>query len=269
MTRPLLIVFACAMIVCFASFVAASAVGPLPSARWWSEHLDTDVDDGDFGFHPAEGGGPPATRTLTWEGREELEVNVPARIVYTQGAEPSFVVTGPSRTLDALELDGETLRFTRKVRNAGRITVTMTAPLVRKFELNGAQELSIANFDQDRLEVSVRGAGEVVGHGRADQVDVEIMGAGEVDLGGVAARMAEVRIAGAGEATVSPTESVEVNIAGAGDVNLTTRPARVEQHFAGAGSINYTEAAAAPAPATPPTPRTPSTTPTPPTVGAT
>ena len=254
MTRPLLIVFACAMIVCLASLIAASAIGPLPH-RWWGDHFDGDFFE-NRDRHATEGGGPTVTRTLTWEGGDELEVHVPARIVYTQGATSSFVVSGPQRSVDALELDGDTLRFTRRMRDVGQITVTMTAPSVSRFELNGAQELTIADYDQDRLEISVRGAGEVTGRGRTREVDVEIMGAGEVDLGGVAAAAAEVSIAGAGDATAAPTDSVEVNIAGAGDVTLTTRPPRVKQHVAGAGSINYDVPApappAAPAPPTPP-----------------
>jgi hypothetical protein len=251
MTRPLLIVAACAMIVCFASLIAAAAIGPLPH-RWWGEDFDPDFFD--HGGDAMEGGGPTVTRELTWSGGEELEVRVPARILYTQGATPRFTVSGPSRTLDALELDGDTLRFTHRLRDTGRITVTMTAPSVSRFELNGAQELTIADYDQDRLEVSLRGAGEVTGRGRAREVEVEIMGAGEVDLGGLAARSAEVSIAGAGDATVSPTDSVEVNIAGAGDVTLTTRPSKVEQHVAGAGGIHYAAPAEPPAPAQPPTP---------------
>lgn len=255
MTRPLLIVFACAMIVCFGSFIAASAIGPLPH-RWWSEHLDMDFHDGDFGVHPRgdEGGGPTVTRELTWNGGAELEVRIPARVVYTQGATTSMVVTGPQRSLDALELEGDTLQFSRRMRNTGDITVTMTAPLVTRFELNGAQELTIAGYDQDRLEISLRGAGEVKAEGRARDVEVEIMGAGEVDLGGVASSTAEISIAGAGDAVLSPTDSIEVNIAGAGDVTLTTRPPKVEQHIAGAGSIKYEAPALPPAPPAAPDP---------------
>lgn len=258
MTRPLLIVFACALIVCIACFAVASGIGPLPH-RWFRDHIDMDVHDGDFGLHPREGrgGGPTVTRTLTWGGGDVFEINVPARIVYTQGATTSLEVSGPQRSVEALALDGDTLRFSRRMRDIGRITVTMTAPNVSRFELNGAQELTITGYDQDRLKVSLRGAGEVVGHGRAREVEVEIMGAGDVDLGDVAATSAEVSIAGAGDAVVSPTESVEVNIAGAGDVTLTTRPPKVRQHVAGAGNIKYIDPLPPAAPASPAAPPAP------------
>jgi hypothetical protein len=244
MTRPLLIVGACAILVAFFCFIAASALGSfnLPLGEW----------NPSSGRGPTvDGGGPHITRTIDWSGEDEFEVNVPADVTFTQGPEAKLEISGPTGTVNAIELEGDSLQFRQRVRDPDDIVVHLTAPDVQRFEINGAGKLTLEKYDQDRLEVHLRGAGEVSGAGRAREVEVHMAGAGEADLGAVQAESAEVHIAGAGEATVSPTRRIEVHVAGAGDVKVTTRPPEVESHVAGAGGIKFTE------PVLPPTPEPP------------
>jgi hypothetical protein len=248
MNRPLLIVAACATLVCVVCFAAARSLGDF-SMPWGPQ----------FERGPAvDGGGPRISRTIPWSGATEFEVSIPAEVVFVQGPESKLEISGPSGAVNAIELDDNTLRFRRRVRDADDIVVRLTAPNVQRFEINGAAELRLEKYDRDQLEVRVNGAADVVGSGRAREVEVHIAGAGDVDLGGVQAETAEVHIAGGGDVTVSPTRKIEVHIAGAGDVNVTTRPPEVESHVAGAGGIEFTapvpEAAPSPAPEPPKAP---------------
>jgi len=255
MTRPLLIVFACAMIVCLASFVGAAAIGPLPN-QWWGDHDWGEWGDWDGADDGAgsEGAGPTATRELAWGGGDEVNFNLPATITYTQGPIARITVSGPARSVERVELDGDTLRFKQRMRRSGRLTVTMTAPDVREFNLHGSQRLSIAAFDHDTLEIKVFGSGDVVGAGRARRVEVHIAGSGDIDLGAVAAEAAEVDIAGSGNAIIAPTQVAEVSIAGSGDVTLTTRPDKVDSKIAGSGRVVQAEPSTQASPSSAPTP---------------
>ncbi|HTI68148.1 MAG TPA: DUF2807 domain-containing protein [Caulobacteraceae bacterium] len=237
MTRPLLLVAGCGLVAALLSFAIALALGPIPWSDW-----DWDFPHGRDRGPPATGGGPTVTRELAWPGGEELQVNVPATIAYTQGPVSRVVVTGPQGAVDHLRFDDETLRFDRRVRSPGEMRIVMTAPDVREFMLHGSQRLTIAGYDQDRLDVHVMGSSTAVANGRARSVEIHIAGSGDIDLGGVAADDAEVHIAGSGKAVLSPKASAEIHIAGSGDVILTTRPARLEQHIAGSGRIVQGEA---------------------------
>lgn len=220
--------------------------------------------------------GPTTTRELTWDGDEQFEISVPADIAYTQGPVAKLTVEGPKEAVDRVVMEGGHLRFDthRGYRNShgNRFKVTLTAPSVTQFRLEGSEHLTIADYKQDELEVHIAGSGNVTAKGEARHVELHVAGSGDADLGGVKADEVKVSIAGSGNATVAPKDSVEIHVAGAGDITLLTRPANVEQHIAGSGHIIYRDptpaetaaqagtsapAATAAAPAAPATPATP------------
>lgn len=248
MTRLLLLVAGTGFVATLICFAVVAALGPVP----W-HNLDFHDDD-DFGSgrgrRTVDGGGPTVTREFAWGGGDELTVALPAEITFTQGPEARLTVTGQQGAVDQVEVDDDTLRFDRRVRDAGRLRIVMTAPNIRVFNLHGAQTLNITGLDQDDVEIAVRGAGEVTAAGRARRLELQIAGAGEANLAGLETEDAEIQIAGAGEATVTARRSADVQIAGAGEVNFTVRPQQLETQIFGAGDINQPD----PAPAAPSAP---------------
>lgn len=242
MTRTLLLVAGCGLVASLVSFAIVLAIGPVDWSDWnWR------MDRHDRRGPPVMGDGPTVTRELTWPGNNELHVNVPATITYTQGAVAKVVVTGPRGTVDHLYFDDENLRFDRRVRRPGHVDIVMTAPDVSEFVLNGSQNLTIKDFSQDTLEVRLAGSSDVKATGRARHVEAHIAGSGDVDLGAVEADSGEVHIAGSGKTILAPKQRVEIHIAGSGDVILRTNPGDIEQHIAGSGRIVH-EAAPTEAP---------------------
>jgi hypothetical protein len=232
MTRSLLLVAGCGFVATLLCFALVLMSGPVDWSDWtW--------DGPDFGHRgpPVYAGGPTITRTLAWSGDSGLSVNIPAEVTYTQGPAGTVVVTGPQGAVEHFVVEGDRLKFDRRMRRVGRLQIAVTAPDVREFTLAGSQRLTIQGYDQDRLELRMFGSGDVKAVGRARHVELAIAGSGDADLGGIAADEAEVNIAGSGDSVVSPKESAEIHIAGSGDVTLTTRPARLEQHVAGSGRI--------------------------------
>src|SRR5690606_16317193 len=104
--------------------------------------------------------GPTETRSFLWEGADELTVNVPAEIVYTQGPDARITVTGPSNRLDRLLIErGEIDIQRRNPRIQGdELRIEVQAPAVRYFEFNSARDVQIRGFDQDVLRIESNGA---------------------------------------------------------------------------------------------------------------
>jgi hypothetical protein len=115
--------------------------------------------------------------------------------------------------------------------------VTLTAPKVTSFELNGANRLKISGYKQDELSLSASGHAEIEAVGETKTVKLDVSGAGEADLGELKTAGAEVAISGAGAATLRPTDWARVDISGMGAVDLLTRPKQLETHVSGAGRI--------------------------------
>jgi hypothetical protein len=233
-------------------------------------------------------------RTLTWEGdAEALTINVPAEVLFTDGPEARVVAHGPAWLVNQLEMDDGDLRTDRRIRHLDDddLKLTITAPNVRAFKvngaakltikdidnpevavtINGASEVSLENLKSQKVSIHVNGAGDVSASGQVDALTLKISGAGDADLGRLKARSADLAISGMGEITAAPTEEAEVSIAGAGEVKLLTRPPRLRTHIAGAGNISQPDGDAAPAasaapsakparaaPAPPPIPKPPS-----------
>ncbi len=231
MIKPLLITSLCAFLAAAGFFSLAAASGVAHGGNKWSNF---DFMSGDR----IEGDGPQTTKSIAWPGGDTLEVSIGADVRYVQGPNTGLVVTGRKSTVDNLTVSNGELRFVKNMRNRGDLDVVLTAPDVSRFKLNGSNSLTVDNYNQDTLELSVAGSGDADLNGTARSLTLSIAGSGDVDAEGLVLADAKVSIAGSGEAKVGPTQSADIHIAGSGDVELTSRPASLKSSVAGSGSVN-------------------------------
>jgi hypothetical protein len=271
MIKKLLVVFAAAGLISMVCFTFLNILGGFPHGRGWDGPPwgggDWNGDWRDHGRDP----GPEVSRNLPFTGSDQLEISYPAEITVTQGAEARFTVTGPKYLLDQLKLDDGVLsgpygrRFRWNRHYEGRLKIDIVSPNTHKFQLAGAEKLTLKGYDQDSLILNLAGAADVEGQGKARRLEAHIAGAGHLDLSQMPVDEAEVNIAGVADADIDPHVSANVSIAGAGHVRLRTRPPSVSSHIFGPGSIDEgpSPGAVAPAPVFPTSPAAPATPATP------
>lgn len=197
---------------------------------------------------------PSVTRTLNWSGGEQLRIDVPAEVVYTQGATPSVTVNGPKALTDRVRLENGRLyladgadvekvvqfRFGPghiEAQSSDELKIVITAPSVKDFEISGSGDLRVSAYDQPTIDLSISGSGSAEVTGRAKALKLDITGAGEADLSGLTVEDADVSISGSGDASIAPTGKVKVDVSGSGNVDLKTRPAQLDTRISGAGSV--------------------------------
>lgn len=255
MIRNLIIIAVASFLLAVVCFAGAAAVGgrDLMEHGWHISPAMLEALDEDSDVSVRVGGhelaGPDVTRDLAWSGGSLLQVDVPAEVSFTQGPVASMTITGPKGLVDRVMLEdgrlrfrdsetvgGVSLRFTRE-----RLKVTVVAPDVNRFVLNGSPSLSIAAYDQPDLTISVNGSGEVTGTGKTQSLSLSIAGSGEASLGDLPAQDASVDVAGSGEAELSAKGAVQVAIAGSGDVTLTAKPASLSSNINGSGDLHLPE----------------------------
>jgi putative autotransporter adhesin-like protein len=245
MTRTIALIAIASFVLSVGCLAGAAALGWHNFAgRHWPMAWTLNWDDHRHGprWVRYEGGGSgdatPATRELTWTDTDRLDINLPADVVFTQAAGPAKVtVTGPKDAVDRVMLEGSSLRFSDGWDFDGPVKVTISAPQVRHFSISGASNLDIAGYDQDELDLSVSGKGEIHAKGKAHDVKLDISGNGDADLGGVASDSAEADISGAGRAVLAPASAADLRISGAGEIELKTHPAKVNTDISGLGRI--------------------------------
>ena len=74
--------------------------------------------------------------------------------------------------------------------------------------------------------------------GKARRAILDISGTGAANLAALELEEAEIGLSGAGKATLGPKSSAKVDVSGIGEIELTRRPARLEQNISGAGRVS-------------------------------
>ena len=249
MIRTLVIIAAAGFVLCVASFAGAFAIagGPfwIEDGRFhrWSFDGRADHD----GWHgridrDGEAEAPAEKRQLTWSGGARLETDLPADIRYTQDSNTQLTIEAPEEVLKHLVIREGRITMDEPGVDFDRITIILHAPDVTRFELSGAQQLTIDGYKQDVLDLRISGSADVTAVGETKTVKLDITGSGQADLGHLDAEAAQVDISGSGEAAIAPRKAADIRISGNGKIDLLTRPADLRTDITGMGQIDQSSA---------------------------
>ena len=181
------------------------------------------------------------TRNFALAGIETLTISAPVTLTYSKGPKAEMVVSGPEKVMKALRWENGRLSLGGHffgIRRAS-IEVTIMAPQLPNLVMQGAGEADLTLVDQPSLSIDAAGALDLEGAGKVETLTLDAKGASNVDLSGIEARDATVRIAGAGDVDISATGKVDATISGAGTVTLHRKPEVLTSRINGAGSIEH------------------------------
>ncbi len=242
MIRTLAIIAAAGFILCIGSLAGALGLAGGASrlkdkVTQFAKEAEIHIDSGDDEIIIGDSG-PRATRQMAWNGTDTLEIDAFADVTYIQGPAGRISLEGPSAVLDRLKVENGRIEFESGRWKGGALKVIVEAPGVKHFELNGVQDLKITGYDQDEIEIKLGGAGRVTATGKARRAVLDISGTGAANLAALELEEAEVDLSGAGKATLGPKSSARIDVSGIGEIELTRRPARLEQNISGAGRVS-------------------------------
>ena len=255
MIRNLLIITFVGLGLAVVGIGGAMAVGGNDLARGDWTWVVSD-EPGDSGFRIERGAASPdVTRTVEWKGSEALAIDLPGEVTYTQGSQPSIVVTGPQAIVDRVRLvDGRLalepsskgersfIRWSRTSvhgwSESDALRVAITAPSVRAFDLTGESELTVRHYDQPELKLVMSGSSYAEVQGKARSVDMDLSGSSRAELDALVVTDAHIRASGYGQAKVGPTGVASVDVSGGAEVDLTRQPGELRQSISGDAEVN-------------------------------
>ncbi|MDB5458066.1 MAG: hypothetical protein JWP92_3651 [Caulobacter sp.] len=260
MIRNLTLIAGASFILALACFAGAAAIGgrDLMQNGWtmpvdWQYRVTTDHGRRVSHVTPlTEEAAETASRTLTWVGARDIEIDLPAEVSFTQGDQPSVVLTGPRSVINRIKVAGgrfylegeptQTLTIdrggVRLLDDTDRLRIEIVGPAARVFTINGGGDLEIDGYDQPDLALTVNGGGDVRARGKTTKLDMRIAGSGTADLSELPTRDADVTVSGSGDARVAPSGVTRIKVAGSGDVTLLTKPASLTSDVAGSGAVH-------------------------------
>jgi len=217
---------------------AAAAIG----GNDFGKNLDG-MDFSMFGDRPrceAIQNATATSRDLDWDGSDHVGLTVGGHAHYTPGSDNKVHLTGDPQALAHVRVrDGNIeMDCSGWNHNAGNLDITLPGQEFKRFAIAGSGNLLLQNLNQHKLKVSIAGSGSIKADGKVEMAEIHIAGSGDADLGQVASQISEVHIAGSGNTDIAPADEADIHIAGSGDVNLHTNPKKLETHIAGSGRIH-------------------------------
>jgi hypothetical protein len=270
--RNTLIVGAASFALAIACFAGVAAIaGPEIMKNGWTLPFDQDSDtivireNGKVvrtsyrttNHYGVLRGGPAAAaidRTFPWSGGDSLTVDLPIDVVFVQGDEAKVVASGPRTVLDRLRVEGGHIRMAdgdytdhgaltidghglRVESDSDRVKITVIAPNVRHFEVQGSGDLEIRRLEAPDVELTLTGSGDVEAKGKVETVRLNSSGSGHAELADLKAGDATLDLSGSGDATLFATGKAKIAISGSGDVELRTEPKSVSSEINGSGEV--------------------------------
>ena len=248
MIRNLIIIAVASFVLTLACFAGVAAIGGRELAEHgWSVPAAIFDDENNFSFSVggSEEAGPETSSDLAWIGGALLQVDIPADVTFTQGDVAKVTVSGPKSLVDRVVVVDGRLQFrdegpgsTHIRMNREQLRVTIVAPGVKRFVVNGSPSVTVEGYDQPDMAVEINGSGSFKASGKTPSLALTISGSGDADLSSLEAQDASVSLAGSGDAEVSARGAVQVAIAGSGDVSLLTKPASLSSSIDSSGNLH-------------------------------
>jgi hypothetical protein len=174
-----------------------------------------------------------------WDGSDGLGVSVFGVVHYQRGGPARISISGPNDVLEKLRVGQGQIRFCDDCRVArAPLDITVSGVPLREVALAGSDcDIQMGRLDQDALRLSIAGTGRISAEGRIDDVSLSIAGSGTANLEKVAARRANIHIAGSGDVALTPRDEANIHVAGSGNVRMTAAPVRLNQYVTGSGGM--------------------------------
>ena len=180
-------------------------------------------------------------KAWAWNGGDTLALDAPINIRYEPKGARQVSLTGPAELMAHVQVsEGRIGADASVTRDSGKKMEAVVSGIpIRKFIVNGGENLDLGEIDQPGLDLHLNGSGMVSGHGKVDRLRLSISGPGKANLGGLSVTGdAKISILGSGEASLSPHGKVSLFIAGSGNLRLLTKPSDLRQTVVGSGEVS-------------------------------
>lgn len=167
------------------------------------------------------------TQTSDLEGFSKVRLGTSSDINITIGNEFSIEMVGDEERIGntILEVRGDTLRIKHKrgrfnYDNDQEMVINVVMPNIEAMQINGSGDAEIKGVDNEELELSINGSGDLVVSGKTEKLDISINGSGDIEMEEVAGNDVAINIHGSGDVIFDggTCQSMEIDIHGSGDV---------------------------------------------------
>jgi hypothetical protein len=176
-------------------------------------------------------------RELPWDDSTSLSLGVRSVVRYVQQSGPGKIVArGPHRSISTLVVSNGYIHD-QLLRTGATLDLTIFAPAISRFQLNGGSRLSIEGYDQRHLYLSTEGSAFIEAVGRADTATIEMQGKGVINLSRFTLGSAAATIGGVSTLVLAPSQGADLKVRNFAAAVLLTRPPALTVELADSGRV--------------------------------
>jgi len=173
---------------------------------------------------------------------DSLEVSCNGSIqAHTQGQE-GLEISGDDNIIPLITTEVNNgilyIRSSKEYNSRDNLVIIVSAPDLKKFVFSGAGKANLSNVKNDRVEITLAGAGSLTASGETKEADIKLSGAGSVDTKNLHAVNAKVNSTGIGSVEIYVTGQLDAKTSGIGEINYYGSPKIVNRRAGGVGKIN-------------------------------
>lgn len=131
-----------------------------------------------------------------------------------------------------LELSAE-----KRISTKNPIIVRISAPNIENLEVSGASKVSLANLNNENLQIEANGASKVTAQGKTANIILDVSGASKIDAENLQSENASVDASGASTVRVHATNELKTDACGASSIIYSGSPKNITKKNSGASSI--------------------------------
>jgi hypothetical protein len=177
------------------------------------------------------------TREIPWDGSASLSLGVESDLRYVQSEGPAMLIArGPHRSVSTLVISGGHVHD-RLLHTGARLELTLHAPAVSDFRLDGRSSLVIERFGSQALTIRAEGRASVEASGRAESVTLDLQGYSTANLARLDTAALGGTVAGHAKLVAAPRAASRIEVRGSGSVVLLTQPKEVANTLHEAGKV--------------------------------
>jgi hypothetical protein len=194
------------------------------------------------GMNSVSGSGNLTSEPRTVSGFTAVSLSGSGHLILEQTGTEALTITAEDNILPYLtsEVSGTQLRLGPKsntsLQTTQEITYRLTVKSLDALEVTGSGTVEAQGIKAERLQITVRGAGDLTMAGQATRQEISLAGAGNYRGEDLQSQAVTIDIAGSGNAVLAVSDTLEANVRGLGSVEYVGDPV-VRQHVSGLGSV--------------------------------
>lgn len=170
-----------------------------------------------------------------------IHVAVGIDINYRNGPAQSLEITGDRNLIPIIETSVRggvlTIAGRKSYQQQLPLNVEITSPRLDSLALHGTGNIWLNSIRQESLALDLNGSGNVTVEGRVNQLNVTVNGAGDINAQRLDSKLADIRLSGSGDITVTARETLKAHLIGSGDITYYGHPTRIEKRIVGSGDL--------------------------------